>query len=330
MGELKVTQGESSLVTPICDTPQSSFWLYLCNGNETNTPEYSFRSLNISLCKLRKDHKSCKPFHAFFFPNARRLDRVPGQLRSAALWPWQVQPNTWGWAGITPHLLGAHKPCSHAQPQVFHSPLRPIALENRNREKGVPVAGDVPHFPQRRLQLSRGALGRGAALNFYRAAPKPQGTAQALQPGMGSLLPVLHPTLTSSSLEGSAQTQNRVMRTERRTSCLMLLKKQAAASLVPPQKLFSFGGWGCQAPGICTLHSQVPATGVDWMQTCLLLRRTQLLAQAERISALSSQKGDNYHCLQWGVLGDSWWHVESWSRNRAGFLRYIWTTKLLI
>lgn len=179
------------------------------------------------------------------------------QISTAAMWPWQVQPNTWGWAGITPHLLGAHKPCSHAQPQVFHSPLRPIALENRNLEKGVPVAGDVPHFPQRRLQPPRGALGRGAALNFYRAAPKPQGTAQALQPGMGSLLPVLHPTLTSSSLEGSSQTQNSHEDREKNLLLYVVKKTSSSISCSSPKAFFL---WGVRVSGSRYLHPSFSGT----------------------------------------------------------------------
>lgn len=70
----------------------------------------------------------------------------------------------------------------------------------KSGEKGVPVAGGVSYFPQRRHQPPNRALSRRAALNSERAAPKPQGQAQALQPGMGSVLLVLHPSLTSNRL----------------------------------------------------------------------------------------------------------------------------------
>lgn len=150
--------------------------------------------------------------------------------------------------GITQHLgLGRNNPTPAGSSQIlFPCTASGVSFpsdtncngKQKSGEKGVPVAGDVPYFPQRRLQPPRGAFGRGVDLNSDRAAPKPQGTCSGTPTGMGSLLPVLHPTLTSSSLEGSSKTQNRVMRTGR-SSCLMLLKSSISCS---SHKLFSFMG----------------------------------------------------------------------------------------
>lgn len=142
-------------------------------------------------------------------------------------------------AGITQHLLGVHKPFSHVQPQVFHSPLRPIALEDRSGEKGVPVAGSVPHFPHRSHQPPSRALGRGAALNSDRAAPKPQGTGTGTLTWDG-LSCCLSYTQLSPAIAWKALPRHRTeSRGQTEPSCLMLLKKAVPA---PPHKLFSFGG----------------------------------------------------------------------------------------
>lgn len=138
-------------------------------------PEYTFRSLNNSLCNLRKDHKNCKPFQCIFFPECQKT------------WPSAKTVHiSSSVAGIIQHLgLGRNNPTPAGDSQTllpwaasgvsFPSETNCFGRQ-KSGDKGVPVAGSVPHFPQRRHQPPSRALSRGAALNSDRAAPKPQGT----------------------------------------------------------------------------------------------------------------------------------------------------------
>lgn len=146
--------------------PKAYFYLSSAMEMRQTHPEYSFNSLNTSLCNLRKDHKSCKPFHAFFF------SQMPEDLTKCQDSSHQQHCG-----------LGRHNPTPAGGSQTlfpraasgvsFPSETNCIGRQ-KSGEKGAPVAGSAPCFPQRRHQ-SR-ALGRGAALNSGRAAPKPQGT----------------------------------------------------------------------------------------------------------------------------------------------------------
>lgn len=157
-------------------------------------------------------------------------------------------------AGITQHLLGAHKPFSHVQPQVFHSPPRPTALEDRNLEKkGLLLLGVLLVFPREgtKAELWVG----GQLLILVEQLPSPKEQAQALQPGMGSLLPVLHPALTSNSLECSSQTQN--SHEDRQNLSPYIVKKSSSISCSSPQACFM---WGVRVSGFWYLHSSFSGT----------------------------------------------------------------------
>lgn len=98
---------------------------------------------------------------------------------------------------------------------MFHSPLRPIAWEDKSGEKGAPVAGGVPYYPQKRHPSSSRALGRGMQL---------------------SILTEQLPSTKEQALPNTAQSH------EHRQNLLPYVVKKAAASPASPHKVFSFGG----------------------------------------------------------------------------------------
>lgn len=124
----------------------------------------------------------------------------------------------------------------------------------KSREKGVPVAGSVPYFPQRRHQ-SR-ALGRGTALNSGRAAPKPQGTGTGTPTWDG--LSAACPTPNSQQQQPERLFPNTEQGHEDRQNLLpYVVKKSSSISCSSPQAFFI---WGVRVSGFWYLHSSFSGT----------------------------------------------------------------------